>query len=103
MTGYDNYNRDAFNRAAEKLHAIGYVVLNPAVLPEGLTYAQYMDVDMAMVRACDIVALLPRAYESKGSRAETQYADCLGKRIVHIDELIIPTELEILGMGVSRE
>ena len=44
MTGYKNFNREAFHKAEEKLKQKGCTVLNPAVLPGGLTQAQYMDI-----------------------------------------------------------
>ncbi|ECE8819412.1 DUF4406 domain-containing protein, partial [Salmonella enterica subsp. enterica serovar Reading] len=42
MTGYENFNREAFHRAEKALKREGHTVLNPAVLPNGLTQAQYM-------------------------------------------------------------
>ncbi|EGF7427729.1 DUF4406 domain-containing protein, partial [Escherichia coli] len=35
MTGYKNFNREAFHEAEEKLKQKGCTVLNPAVLPGG--------------------------------------------------------------------
>ncbi|MBB7007809.1 DUF4406 domain-containing protein, partial [Escherichia coli] len=37
MTGYKNFNREAFHKAEEELKREGHTVLNPAVLPDGLT------------------------------------------------------------------
>ncbi len=37
MTGYKNFNREAFHNAEEELKREGHTVLNPAVLPDGLT------------------------------------------------------------------
>ena len=50
MTGYKNFNREAFHNAEEELKREGHTVLNPAVLPDGLTQPQYMDICMAMRR-----------------------------------------------------
>ncbi|EJH4138871.1 DUF4406 domain-containing protein, partial [Escherichia coli] len=43
MTGYENFNREAFHKAEEALKQEGHTVLNPAVLPDGLTQPHYMD------------------------------------------------------------
>ncbi|EEC7734784.1 DUF4406 domain-containing protein, partial [Escherichia coli] len=37
MTGYENFNREAFHKVEEELKREGHTVLNPAVLPDGLT------------------------------------------------------------------
>lgn len=36
MSGLPNFNRDAFNLEAERLHTLGHIALNPAILPDGL-------------------------------------------------------------------
>ncbi|EER3682409.1 TPA: DUF4406 domain-containing protein, partial [Escherichia coli O26] len=36
MTGYENFNREAFHKVEEELKREGHTVLNPAVLPDGL-------------------------------------------------------------------
>ncbi|MCV4939668.1 DUF4406 domain-containing protein, partial [Escherichia coli] len=41
MTGYENFNRDAFNKEADRLSRHGHSVLNPATLPNGLTQREY--------------------------------------------------------------
>ncbi|ENT9927962.1 DUF4406 domain-containing protein [Escherichia coli] len=58
MTGYENFNREAFHRAEEELKREGHTVLNPAVLPDGLTQLQYMDICMAMIRCVDAIYML---------------------------------------------
>jgi hypothetical protein len=78
ITGDPDHKRK-FDEAEEKLREMGHVVLNPTILPDGLEYDNYMDIDMAMVRACDVVALLPDWEESAGARAEMAYGECLGK------------------------
>ena len=78
MTGYENYNREAFNEAEKTLtHGEKQVALNPAVLPSGLTQGQYMDICFAMIRAADAIYLLKGYEESKGAMAELAYAEKL--------------------------
>ena len=83
MTGIEDFNRPAFNALAAELRAAGHVVLNPADLPDGLSYAAYMDIDMAMVRAADVLVMLDGWEKSKGAAAEANYAYALGKRITN--------------------
>ncbi len=42
MTGYENFNREAFHKAEEELKREGHTVLNPAVLPDGLTQPHWI-------------------------------------------------------------
>ncbi len=79
MTGIDNFNREAFFAAERALKAEGYAVLNPASLPDGLTYGQCMDIAMAMVRSADMLFMLPGWSGSNGAMAEQAYAASLGK------------------------
>lgn len=39
MTGRENFNREAFNKEAERLTRHGHTVLNPASLPDGWSNA----------------------------------------------------------------
>lgn len=83
MTGYENYNREAFNAAAKMLESENHIAINPAVLPGGLSQSDYMDICLAMVRACDCVYMLKGWEHSGGARAEFWLADKLGKIICY--------------------
>ena len=83
MTGYEDYNRDAFNAEAEIMKLAGRTPLNPAILPGGLTQAQYMDICLAMIRAADAIYLLNGYEESKGALAELAYAEKLGLEVYY--------------------
>lgn len=78
MTGYEDYNRQEFYKSATKLHFEDSIPLNPAILPDGLTQGQYMDICFAMIRAADEIYLLKGYEESKGAMAELAYAEKLG-------------------------
>lgn len=77
MTGYENFNRDSFHSAADCCAKNKDIALNPAILPDGLTQAQYMDICFAMIRAADAIYLLKGYEESKGAMAELAYAEKL--------------------------
>jgi hypothetical protein len=81
MSGYDNFNRDKFNHFAGELETKGYVVLNPATLPGGLTQAEYMDICCAMIRSATSLLMLDDWAKSDGAVAEHYLAKKLGKTI----------------------
>ena len=79
MSGLPGLNRQAFNRAVRR----GNVALNPAILPDGLEQAEYMDICFAMLRCADEIFLLDGWQQSAGARAEYALAQKLGLKIQH--------------------
>lgn len=73
ITGVENY-REIFKQAEDDLAALGYIALNPAVLPGGMTNAQYLRIDMAMLDCADAIVLLPGWGCSDGASLEKDYA-----------------------------
>lgn len=86
MTGYKDFNRPAFKAFALKLSLDGHVVLNPAVLPDGLTQPQYMDICLAMLRCAQAIYLLDGWEKSSGARAEKALAEKLDLEIIYQSE-----------------
>lgn len=86
MTGIENFNRPAFWREAVRLSSDGHAVLNPAILPGGLTQAQYMDICLAMVRCANTVLMLQGWELSAGAKAEHALAEKLGHEIIYQEE-----------------
>lgn len=84
ITGEKNY-KEIFERAKEHLENKGFVVLNPAVLPDGLSLSEYMKIDVAMLDAADYVFFLPNWKYSKGAQVEKAYAEYVGKQIVYLE------------------
>lgn len=84
MSGIKNENRLAFNATESflKSHLKDVVVLNPAILPAGLTQGEYMDICMSMVRACDLIFMIDGWEASKGAVSELAYAEKLEKRVL---------------------
>ncbi|WP_025122627.1 MULTISPECIES: DUF4406 domain-containing protein [unclassified Serratia (in: enterobacteria)] len=74
MTGIDGFNRYEFFKAAEEIALAGHIPLNPAVLPGGLSEADYMRVCVAMLQCADRVFMLAEWQSSQGAKAEYELA-----------------------------
>lgn len=83
ITRNKNYAQD-FRLAEMFLGRKGHIILNPTCLPEGLEYHEYMDIDMAMIRACDAIAMIPGWEDSSGAEAELAYARCIKKEVMYL-------------------
>ncbi|MGO2975654.1 DUF4406 domain-containing protein [Hafnia alvei] len=77
MTGLPEFNRPAFFAAMEALAAGGNTPLSPAVLPDGLSEADYMAIGIAMLQRADCIYLLQGWENSEGAQAELAYAQKL--------------------------
>lgn len=84
----DSQYKKKFANAETVLMNIGYTVFNPARLPEGLEYEQYMFLDFAMIDVSDLVVMLPDWRRSKGAMRERQYATETGKSVEYYETLI---------------
>ena len=82
ITGNDHY-REEFAAAEEKLRALGYIPINPAILPEGLDSRDYMRICLAMLDSADAIALLPTWAHSGGTKIELALAKYTGKQVIH--------------------
>jgi len=87
MTGYPGHNFAAFYRAAERLRAAGWDVVNPAENFGGRTdlpRASYMRADVAALVECDAVALLPGWEVSRGAKVEYLLAREMGLAVIDV-------------------
>jgi len=82
MTGLPHFNRPAFQQAAINLSFEKHVPLNPAILPDGLTEADYMAVGITMLQRTDAIFLLTGWQFSAGARAEHALALKLGLEVI---------------------
>ncbi|PNK67513.1 DUF4406 domain-containing protein [Hafnia paralvei] len=82
MTGLPEFNRPAFFSAAADLVTNGDTPLNPAVLPDGLSQADYMAICIAMLQRADSILLLKGWSESSGACAELALAEKLELQIL---------------------
>lgn len=86
MNGLPDKGRAKFAEAAEKLRGLGFVVLNPAELPEGLAPDKYMPICLAMIDAADAVCKLDNWHDSPGANIEVRYAQYQGKSFLSATE-----------------
>ena len=82
MTGYVDDNRCAFNHAANFQKSLGRIVLNPALLPDGLSQAEYMSICLPMLMCCDTIYMLQGWELSAGANAELALAKKLNLTVV---------------------
>lgn len=77
ITGDPDY-REKFARLAAYFEGIGHTVLNPAILPEGMTPLEYMSICLQMMYASDEVVFFPDWTDSKGAQIEHALAEYCG-------------------------
>ena len=82
ITG-DNHYREHFHKAEETLKNDGFIVLNPSVLPQGMTSAEYMRICLNMFECSDIIYMLNNYKDSKGALVELTYAQYLGLDVMY--------------------
>jgi len=93
ISGVKNY-RQRFGAAENLLTDLGAVVLNPAVLPEGLSgHDAYMRITLAMLAEAQAVAFLPCWLGSKGARMEHIRAIELGLACYELEAETIDGQL----------
>lgn len=86
MTGLPHFNRPAFQQAAINLSFEKHVPLNPAILPDGLTEADYMAIGLTMLQRAEAIYLLTGWQFSAGARAEHALALKLGLEVIEQKE-----------------
>lgn len=83
ITGDSEY-KAKFAAVKHDLVLKGNIVLNPAELPEGMEYEDYMEICFAMIRQADEVHLLEDWRDSPGAIREWNYAKAYKKKVVEL-------------------
>lgn len=78
ITGNEDYKRQ-FSDAERNLKEQGFVVMNPAILPDGFEHHEYMSICFRMLNVCNAIYLLENWQDSIGARMELEYANFAGK------------------------
>ena len=88
MKGFPNKNRERFNEIEELAISLGYTVLNPATLPDGLNDEDYLPICLAMLEAADYMFSMCSNGYYHSCAAEQAYAVAQGIHILtNEDEL----------------
>lgn len=87
ITGDANY-REKFRAGSQTLTDLGYVVLNPAILPDGLSEPGYMRISLTMLEESDMAVFLPDFQESKGALIEQAWCQRTGKPWAMYEEFV---------------
>ena len=75
MTGIENLNREAFEKAERLLRESGHFPINPHRFPQLATYEDYLLLDLEMIAmAAEAIALLPGWENSPGAKKELKAA-----------------------------
>lgn len=82
ISGYEHY-KEHFARAEKELKEDGFIVLNPSVLPPGLTQEEYMRICIPMLNICDGIFMLKGWELSVGARIEHSLAVQAGKEMFY--------------------
>jgi len=78
ITNSPNF-QEQFKKLENLLKAQCHLVMNPAKLPLGFDYDDYMVICYAMIDVCEAVYFLPNWRDSKGANLEKEYAERKGK------------------------
>jgi tRNA A37 threonylcarbamoyladenosine modification protein TsaB len=81
INGDANY-RAKFMKAQRKLEERGYIVLNPAELPEGMHYEKYMVIGFSMIEVAHAIYMLDDYKDSPGAIRELEHAKKHNKMII---------------------
>lgn len=79
----NSFYKEEFDKVERDLKDLNHIVLNPTILPLGLSQASYMRLSMAMIDCCDTVCMLPGWENSDGANAEYLYAKKCDKEIIY--------------------
>ena len=74
ITDNPNYKQE-FNIVEAQLKQMGFKVMNPAILPEGFNWKDYMAICKEMLMSCEVVVFLPNYKDSRGARQELRWAE----------------------------
>ena len=80
ITNNPNY-RQQFAEAEKQLLQEGHHVMNPAILPYGFDYEDYMKVCFAMIDVCETLYMLDGWTDSLGAKREFEQGQKTGKLI----------------------
>lgn len=82
ITSDPNY-REKFARVQSRLESEGYQVISPLILPEWLSWSEYIHVDLALIDICEGVYFMKDWETSEGANKEMYHAIREGKKLLY--------------------
>ena len=82
ITNDENY-RAKFDAVEKHMVSLGYIVFNPALSPDGLTYREYINLGLNMLMQCDCICIID-GEDSYGTAFEKHYAELVGMLIIEL-------------------
>lgn len=82
ISGYEGY-KEHFTKVEKALKNEGFVVLNPSILPGGLTQEEYMRICIPMLNICKGIYMLEGWETSVGAKIEHSLAVQAGKEVFY--------------------
>ena len=79
--------KEKFAAVEKKLRDMGAIVMNPAILPAGFGYNEYMYICFAMIDVCEAMLFLDNWTESEGAMKEFHYGTTKRKEIFYEEDL----------------
>lgn len=91
MSGIKNFNRDYFNKVAEKLRLTGREIYNPAEIigPPEWSWADYMRRALELMMHCDTIYVLQGYESSRGAKIEIALAKELEMTIIYEESVVV--------------
>lgn len=86
ISGDEKYKKK-FESVQRRLEKRGFIVLNPAILPEGMKKSKYLPICFSMIDAADVVVFLKDWQKSEGAKIEEKYAAYQEKGIVYLKDI----------------
>ena len=103
MTGYPDYNRATFYAVEERLkREFGCRVINPADIPDGYTYDEYMLVNEELLALSDIIVQITNWHTSFGATREFVWGAKLKKPIIREEQLPMEKQMTDLYYGENN-
>lgn len=84
MSGYEDFNRPAFARAAAALRELGHQVVSPPEVTDSTDWIEAMRADIKALCDCTAIAMLPGWTQSRGAQIELRIARELGMQELYI-------------------
>lgn len=103
MAGLEDLGKVAFDRAENQLAGLGYQVLNPAWLGDGLPKTAYMPICLSMIQQAQALVLLDGWENSPGARLERAFAEYQEMPVYTLGDVVLRAYQDKLWLPTGHE